>query len=574
MRIFRKGAVALLALLLLIGCFACGDPGDPGDNSSNTPSGTQQTITINLPIDSDSEAAFRNVANVYTSMKQEEGVRVRVNIVTNQDPVGYTTAMNGLLQYPDRQPGDIIQANVVTQYFGSGRLVDFTPYLNQPNPYSENKIWATTLREDAYRADDKTQQIFNLSMEGNAFIAFYNKDTFEQCDLSAPTTWEELINALETLKKNGYDAPLGLNFDDGGLDGNNFNWVSKMYMDQYFRDMIDVGHSQSSDYSFIPEIDGDWGFDPANPTNDARNGYTYNFTRVVNAYFKDGSTFNTTSARYADMMTNLKTLASYSSSDRDNTAVRQQFQNDAIVAAGAATDSQYPKKDRVAVMLLRLDYLTDHQKSVGAALGMGSGVIPVDQMSEMVGWFDLPAMPQHDGEGSPYADNLRTLGGPDHHPLALVNRDPEHNALCIDFLQFLFSEQGFDAYYQYYANLGKVCPMQIYLKDYELPDAVKLEGIPTYDGDCSTNPYTLFAGNYTENTGVMAPNGNVQDLINAQIKAYLLADSGAEWSTYGQNIFEIMKAGFTDYAEWRELKHTDLEWYVSADVNFAEDPMQ
>ena len=62
--------------------------------------------------------------------------------------------------------------------------------------------------------------------------------------------------------------------------------------------------------------------------------------------------------------------------------------------------------------------------------------------------------------------------------------------------------------------------------------------------------------------------------LNAQIKAYLLADSGAEWSTYGQNIFEIMKAGFTDYAEWRELKHTDLEWYVSADVNFAEDPMQ
>ena len=424
MRIFRKGAVALLALLLLIGCFACGDPGDSGDNSSNTPGGTQQTITINLPIDSDSEAAFRNVANVYTSMKQEEGVRVRVNIVTNQDPVGYTTAMNGLLQYPDRQPGDIIQANVVTQYFGSGKLVDFTPYLNQPNPYSENKIWATTLREDAYRADDKTQQIFNLSMEGNAFVAFYNKATFEQYGLSAPTSWSALINALETLKEHGYDAPLGLNFDDGGLDGNNFNWVSKMYMDQYFRDMIDAGHSKSSDYSFIPEIDRGWDFDPADPTNDARNGYTYNFTRVVNAYFKDGSTFNTTSARYADMMANLKTLASYSSSDRDNTAVRQQFQNDAIVAAGAATDSQYPKKDRVAVMLLRLDYLTDHQKSVGAALGMGSGVIPVDQMSDMIGWFDLPPCRSTTGKARPMRTTSARWAAPDHHPLALVNRDP------------------------------------------------------------------------------------------------------------------------------------------------------
>ena len=581
MKSLKKILAATFSMLFLFSFAACGNKGvssssgNQGENSSSSAEeggGTVKsgTIDIFLPIDADSETALKNVGNSYAKMMKGKGVNVRINVRSSQDPQGYITSVDGLLKYPDKQAGDIIQANTVAQYYGTGKLVDFTPYLNSKNPYNENKVWKTTLREDAYRTDDKTQEIYNLSMEGNALVAFYNKKIFAQYDMEVPSDWNSLISALDTLKLAGYTAPLGLNYDAGGLDSNNFNWVQQMYMDQYFRDMIDDAHSQSSDYSYISEIDDVWEYDAADPLNDSRKGYSYNFTRVVNSYFKDGSKYNTKSARYAEMMKNMKKLVSYSSSDYSNSVVRQRFQQDALAAEG----KNYELKSRVAVYLLRLDYITDHQKSLGQALGKANGILPISELSQMLGWFPLPAMPNNGGAGAPAADNVRTLGGPDHHPFALVNRDADKTALCMDFLKYLFSPTGFDEYYKHYKNLGKVCAMQCYLKDYTLPAEVSIAGKLNFDGDCSTNPYRLFANWYTENTGIMAPSGKVQTLVNSQIADYLRADGdGSDWASYGANIYNIMADGFSNYASWRKLKWNDLAAYTSANVNYSTDPM-
>ena len=581
MKSLKKILAATFSMLFLFSFAACGNKGvssssgNQGENSSSSAEeggGTVKsgTIDIFLPIDADSETALKNVGNSYAKMMKGKGVNVRINVRSSQDPQGYITSVDGLLKYPDKQAGDIIQANTVAQYYGTGKLVDFTPYLNSKNPYNENKVWKTTLREDAYRTDDKTQEIYNLSMEGNALVAFYNKKIFAQYDVEVPSDWNSLISALDTLKLAGYTAPLGLNYDAGGLDSNNFNWVQQMYMDQYFRDMIDDAHSQSSDYSYISEIDDVWEYDAADPLNDSRKGYSYNFTRVVNSYFKDGSKYNTKSARYAEMMKNMKKLVSYSSSDYSNSVVRQRFQQDALAAEG----KNYELKSRVAVYLLRLDYITDHQKSLGQALGKANGILPISELSQMLGWFPLPAMPNNGGAGAPAADTVRTLGGPDHHPFALVNRDADKTALCMDFLKYLFSPTGFDEYYKHYKNLGKVCAMQCYLKDYTLPAEVSIAGKLNFDGDCSTNPYRLFANWYTENTGIMAPSGKVQTLVNSQIADYLRADGdGSDWASYGANIYNIMADGFSNYASWRKLKWNDLAAYTSANVNYSTDPM-
>ena len=192
----------------------------------------------------------------------------------------------------------------------------------------------------------------------------------------------------------------------------------------------------------------------------------------------------------------------------------------------------------------------------------------------MLGWFTLPAMPDNGGAGAPAADDLRTLGGPDHHPLALVNRDAEKTELCIDFLKYLFSPQGFDEYYRHYKNLGKVCAMQCYLKDYKLPAEVSIEGETEFVGDCSTNPYKLFATYYSENSGILATGGMLQDLVNAEISEYLRAGSGTAWAAYGEEILRLMKDAFPNYAKWRGLKETDINWYIGSNVNFKTDPMQ
>ncbi len=569
MKILKKILIFVFVCSFMLLAAACGEDPEPDQGGEANKGGT---INIFLPIDSDSETAFKNVGNAYKKMKKEQGVDVNVVVRSSQDPQGYYTAVDGLLKNPDKQDGDIIQSNTVSQYYGTGALVDFTPYLNTPNEYNGNKVWKTTLREDAYRADVKTQHIYNLSMEGNAFVAFYNKDTFKKNGLKPPKTWGDFIDILDKLKNEvGYTAPLGMNFDEAGLESNNFNWVLQMYMDQYFRDMIDVAHSKEGDYSRIPEIDDVWQYDPDDPINDSPSVYTYNFTRVVNEYFKDGSTFNTDSARFADLMGNIKELASYASTDYSSSAIRQRFQNDALTVSDT---QEYDLNNRVAVYLLRLDYITDHQKSLGQAMGKPNGVVPTEELSDMLGWFTLPAMPDNGGDGAPAADDLRTLGGPDHHPLALVNRDAEKTELCIDFLKYLFSPQGFDEYYRHYKNLGKVCAMQCYLKDYELPAEVSIEGETEFVGDCSTNPYKLFATYYSENSGILATGGMLQDLVNAEISEYLRASSGTAWAAYGEEILRLMKDAFPNYAKWRGLKETDINWYIGSNVNFKTDPMQ
>ena len=275
------------------------------------------------------------------------------------------------------------------------------------------------------------------------------------------------------------------------------------------------------------------------------------------------------SARFADMMANMKKLASYASTDYSNSVIRQRFQNDALTAAGT---QEYELNNRVAVFLLRLDYITDHQKSLGLAMKKPNGIVPIQELSDMLGWFELPAMPNNGGEGAPAADNLRTMGGPDHHPLALVNRDADKTALCIDFLKYLFSPTGFDEYYKHYKNLGKVCAMQCYLKDYTLPEEVTIEGKTSFDGDCSTNPYALFANYFTENAGLSTTGGKIQTLVNNEISEYLRTKD-ADWASYGEKIHGIISSGFGNYAQWRGLKWTSLTDYTSANVNYAEDPM-
>ena len=134
MKFLKKLLLVLCACVFLLSAAACGprDPGgetpvDPDQGGTTTGTVKDGTIHIFLPIDSDSEMAFKNVGNAYAKMMKEKGITVRVNVRASSDPVGYYTSVDGLLKNPDKQDGDIIQANTVSQYFGTESLVDFTP---------------------------------------------------------------------------------------------------------------------------------------------------------------------------------------------------------------------------------------------------------------------------------------------------------------------------------------------------------------------------------------------------------------------------------------------------------------
>ena len=134
MKSLKKILAATFSMLFLFSFAACGNSGvssssgNQGENSSSSAEeggGTVKsgTIDIFLPIDADSETALKNVGNSYAKMMKGKGVNVRINVRSSQDPQGYITSVDGLLKYPDKQAGDIIQANTVAQYYGTGKLV-------------------------------------------------------------------------------------------------------------------------------------------------------------------------------------------------------------------------------------------------------------------------------------------------------------------------------------------------------------------------------------------------------------------------------------------------------------------
>ena len=111
MKILKKILIFVFVCSFMLLAAACGEDPEPDQGGEANKGGT---INIFLPIDSDSETAFKNVGNAYKKMKKEQGIDVNVVVRSSQDPQGYYTAVDGLLKNPDKQDGDIIQANTVS----------------------------------------------------------------------------------------------------------------------------------------------------------------------------------------------------------------------------------------------------------------------------------------------------------------------------------------------------------------------------------------------------------------------------------------------------------------------------
>ncbi len=547
----KKAYLIVLTLILalttcLTGC------GKPEDNSASTDGGELSgEINVFLPLDAYSKKALENVKIAYRQINKN----VQINIDTVQDADAYTKAVEGIILATKNTEADIVQTNVVSQYYGTDKIVDFTQYLNQKNKYSENgnTVWKKMLDEDAYRTEDSMQTIPNISFQSNCVLAYYNKKVFSENGWSVPTDWASLLDLLKKAREAGYTNPLGVNYDKSGIEGNVFGWLLRMYADQYFRDVVETVHSQEKDFSYIEDVDYGWEFDLNDSTVDMRSNYTYNISRLIDAYF-NGNTINTESARYADMMANFYDLTRYCSSSYTASGIRDAFHKGVL----NIENGSYPRSESAVVYISRLDYMSDYQTSLGSVLKYADDRIPVDEFQSSLGWFELPAMTDNAkvAGGAPASNALRTLGGPDHRPVGIVKRNQAQTNLCIDFLKFLFSKQGMEAYYEVYADMGIICSLNCLVKGFEVPSEIKVEGIPSFEGDCGLNPYQFFSLGYSEKNVQSSTGGTVNDGVVSAIQGYLTNAEYSSWDSYGKTIYDKMLSGFGEYASWKGFKYS------------------
>jgi raffinose/stachyose/melibiose transport system substrate-binding protein len=100
------------------------------------------------------------------------------------------------------------------EYVNAGQVVDLTEYMQQDNYV--DRFMPAALTNITFN-----DRIYGVPVENTSVAGFwYNKDIFDELGLTPPTTYEELLSVIETLKANNV-VPFAL--------ANKTMWTSSMY---------------------------------------------------------------------------------------------------------------------------------------------------------------------------------------------------------------------------------------------------------------------------------------------------------------------------------------------------------
>lgn len=586
--------LALSVGLTAVGCATGGEnPGgeNPGGENpgGNNPGGGNEPITATIDfyttVNVVEQSALQQVANAYSDLQYENGNNITVMVRNNTDPSAYTQTVRNLLANGVSNP-TIANTSVAPEYYDSGRILDLSGYLEEPNEYIEgNTAWMDALEEDAYRSRQTgaSSIVPGLSYSSNYTTVYYNKAAMRSVLGDDPIvaedgtidntqiTWEWFMNALETAQNSGqnFDYPLGVSTSTQSFGTDSFTIGSTIidtYLDQYFRDFLEEVHSQEGDYSYISSIDSVWEYDTENATLDLPNVYTYNMNRVVDTFFNQEG-YNPLSDRYEELMENLYEFFSYADPEASYNDVFNRF-NETVITyeeKGGTYD------DMKLFYVEDLTYIRTYRDAFKTTNSNGATVYPTaSEIADELGWFILPAM-DSDLEG--VADNVRPNGGPSENYGVLSTGEQSLDEIAVDFLRYLFSPDGQSAIYASYeaSNYAPINMRQL-VKNVTIPESIDYTGLIDVEGDCSNNPYRIFGKGTGLTTITVGSSGEyVTDQIASLLSGYFRG-SNSDWAAQAQSMFDILCSGFADYASENNFIYTDYSQAASATNNLVNSP--
>jgi len=111
-----------------------------------------------------------------------------------------------------------------------GWYLDFTPYLEKPNPYVEGNdhwkdLFIPAVSETAVAPDGKT---YVLGVDIVGVGIYYNKNIFAEAGVTLPSTWKEFMDIQEKIKSAGY---IPTAFPLGGTASNPGSWSVRLLQD-------------------------------------------------------------------------------------------------------------------------------------------------------------------------------------------------------------------------------------------------------------------------------------------------------------------------------------------------------
>ncbi|TLS52354.1 carbohydrate ABC transporter substrate-binding protein [Paenibacillus antri] len=402
------------------------------------------TIRISLP--NASAGVWNAVAQGYMAKHP------KVNVIVDNKPLeGYREWLTA--QFAAGTPDvDFVVSNEVASLHESQKFVDMYPFFEKDNPYTGKK-WKESLDLDAmginYSGIGADDHLYMLNFESVQIVWLYNKEIFNAVGISeAPKTFNELIEAFEKIKAAGY-TPLALAGNSNSMWSGEAGWLVRIYADQYMRDSINIVRSQPDDYTYLPEVDDSWTFDPNDPYNDSNSKVTKNDLRVWKAIQdKEGPFMVTGNPKWSAFMENLKTLFQYTPDGFFGVNAEQAYS--LFLTGKAATMMSTPG----SFWQLPKDFASEEKT------GAQGGVKPFEY-----GFFNMPSM-----EGPEVMAPARTI----HIPIgfySFVAKDAKQTELDMDFMMYLTSPEGYKVYLTAIQNSDDAALSgSPALKDIVLPD--------------------------------------------------------------------------------------------------------
>ena len=113
----------------------------------------------------------------------------------------------------------------VKNFYENGLSLDLTPFVDEE---WRNALYPSSL---AYLTID--DQILSMSQATNNVQMLFNKDRFDELGIEAPTTMQELLDAVRTLEEAGYGRAAYWASANDHAQTLFFNWAQQLYPDEF-----------------------------------------------------------------------------------------------------------------------------------------------------------------------------------------------------------------------------------------------------------------------------------------------------------------------------------------------------
>ena len=347
------------------------------------------------------EAGFHDLAGAYQKIHPE--VRVLLEDKGNGYGVGYTTWLNTQLASGAPRP-DIVSGNYAPDY---AHYLNLDYYGGQLNPYTGRPM-NEGLDFDFYKSTNSRGERTMLATQMVKVMWYYNADIFQRLGLKPPQTWDDFLRTCAKLRAAGY-VPTSLRFNY-----RYYQWLFEILLDQYTRPYIELIRAQPGDWCFDPARDGNWHYNPRDPSNDATP--TVNYVRLLAAIRSRAIPYD--DAAFIRVLDSLKSLGPFVPAD--------------FLVDTPSADAEAYTLFLNGVAAMHLDtsrLLTQLDADVAGAAGFRWSA------------FDTPS--QVNALVKAPARSVESAGG---EYISIIHRDQARTDRVLDFVDFWFSPAGYQVF--------------------------------------------------------------------------------------------------------------------------------